>query len=117
MGLEVNAGKTKYILMSRDQNAGRGQNIKTDNSTFEGMDSSSIWERAILTNQNSIQEEIKSSWKSRNACYHWVLNLLYSSLLSKNTKINDYRTIVLPVVLYGCETRLVTLREERSKGV
>jgi hypothetical protein len=39
-------------------------------------------------------------------------NLLSSSLLSKNLKIEMYRTIILPVVLYGCETWLLTLREE-----
>jgi hypothetical protein len=41
-----------------------------------------------------------------------VENLLSSSLLSKNIKIKKYKTIILPVVLYGCETRLLTLREE-----
>jgi hypothetical protein len=39
-------------------------------------------------------------------------NVLFSSLLSKNLKIKIYRAIILPVVLYGCETWLVTLREE-----
>ena len=39
-------------------------------------------------------------------------NLLSSRLLSKNTKIKIYRTIILPVVLYGCETWSLTLREE-----
>jgi hypothetical protein len=38
---------------------------------------------------------------------------LSSSLLSKNTKIKIYRTIILPVVLYGCETWSLTLRKER----
>ena len=64
-----------------------------------------------LTNQNSIQEEIKSKLKSGNACYHSVQNLLSSGLLSKNLKM-IYRTIILPVVLYGCETWSFTLREE-----
>jgi len=41
------------------------------------------------------------------------LNLLYSSLVFKNLKIKTYRTIILSVVLYGCETWLLTLREER----
>jgi len=41
-----------------------------------------------------------------------VQNLLSSSLLSKNLKIKIYRTIILPVVLYGCETWLLTLRDE-----
>ena len=41
-------------------------------------------------------------------------NLLSSRLLSKNLRIKIYRTIILPVVLYGCETWSLTLREERK---
>ena len=70
-----------------------------------------------LTDQNSIQEEIKSRLKSRNACYHSVQNLLSSSLVPKNLKIKIYRTIILPVVLCGCETWLLTLREEHRLRV
>ena len=57
-----------------------------------------------LVDQNSIQEEIKSRLKTVNACYHSVQNLLSSSLVSKNIKIRIYIIIILPVVLYGCET-------------
>ena len=64
-----------------------------------------------LTSQNSIREEMKSRLKSGNACYHSVQNLLCSSLLSKNLKTEIYRTIILPVILYGCETWSPTLRE------
>jgi len=46
-----------------------------------------------------------------------VQNLLSSGLLSKNLKIKIYRTIVLSVILYGCETWSLTLREERKLGV
>ena len=100
--LEVNANITKYMVMSRDKNAGR-HNIKIDNSCFERVEEFKYLGRALI-NQNSIQEEIKSRLKSENACYHSVKNLLSSSLLSKNLKINIYRTTILPVVLYGCET-------------
>ena len=67
-----------------------------------------------LTNQNYIQEGIKSRLKLGNVCYYSVQNLLSSSLLSKTLKIKIYtsRTIILPVVLYGCETWSLTLREE-----
>ena len=65
-----------------------------------------------LTNHSSIQEEIKSRLKLGNVCYHSVQNLLSSSLLSVNLKIKIYRTIILPVVLYGCETWSLTSREE-----
>ena len=61
----------------------------------------------------SIQEEIKSRFKSGNACCHSIQNILSSSLLSKYLKIKIYRTIILPVVLYGCETWSLTMREER----
>ena len=66
------------------------------------------------TNQNSIAEEIKSRLRLGSACYHSVQNLLSSRLLSKNLKIKIYRTIILPVVFYGCETWSLTLREERK---
>jgi hypothetical protein len=65
-----------------------------------------------LTHQNSIQEEVNSRLKSGNACYYSVQNLLSSRLLSKNLRIRIYRTTILPVVLYGCETWLLTLKEE-----
>jgi hypothetical protein len=67
----------------------------------------------MLTDQNSIQKEIKSRLKLGNACCHSVQKLLSSKLLSKKLKIKIHRTIILPVVLYGCETWSLTLREER----
>jgi len=88
----------------------------TDNSSFTGVEEFKYL-GTTLTNQNSIQEEIKSRMMSGNACYHSVQNLLSSSLLSKNLKIKIYRTIILPVVLYGCETWLFTLREEHKLRV
>ena len=70
--------------------------------------------RITSTNQNYIKEEIKSRLKSGNARYHSVQNFLSSSFLSKNLKIKEYRTIILPVVLCGCETWSLTWREERK---
>jgi len=103
IGLEVSADKTKYMVMSRDQNAGRIHSVRIDNSTCERVEEFKYL-GTTLTNQNSIAEEIKSRLKSGNACYHSVQNLLSSRLLSKNLKIKIYRTVILPVVLYGCET-------------
>ena len=116
IGLDVNVDKTKYLVMSRDQNAGRSQNIKTDNSSFESVEEFKYM-GTTLTNQSYIQEEIKSTLKSRNACCHSVQNLLSSRLLSKNMKIKIYRTIILPVVFYGREICSLRLREERRLGV
>jgi hypothetical protein len=69
------------------------------------------------TKQNLIQEDIKIKLNSDNVCCHSVQNLLSSRLLSKNLKIRIYKTIILPVVLYGCETWSLTLREEKTEGV
>ena len=86
IGLEVNADKTKYMVMSREQNAGRSHNIKTDNRSFERVEEFKYL-GTTLTNQSSIQEEINSRFKSGNACYYSVQNLLSSCLLTKNLKI------------------------------
>jgi len=93
IGLEVNADKTKYMAMSRDQNAQQSHSMKNGISSFERVEEFKYL-GTTLTNQNSIQEEIKSGLKSENACFHLVQNRLSSSLLSKNLKIKIYRTII-----------------------
>jgi len=108
--------KTKYMIMSRDQNAGRSHSMKIDNSPIERVEEFRYLGKT-LTNKNSVQEEIKSRLKSGNACHYSVQNLLSSSLLSKSLKIKIYRTIILPVALYGCETWSLILREERRLRV
>ena len=110
--------------MSRDQNAGRNHSVRIDNSTFERVEEFKYL-GTTLTNQNSIpeeiksrlREEIKSRLRSGNACYLSEQNLLSTRLQSKNLKIKIYRTTILPVVLYGCETCSLTLREERKLRV
>ena len=99
-GLEVNA---KYIVMNRDRNAGRNRSIKLENSSCESVEDFKYL-GTILTNQNCIQEEIKSRLLSENTCHHSVQKVLSSGFLSKNVKINT----ILPVVLYGCETWSLT---------
>ena len=74
-GLEVNADKTKYMVISRDQNAEQSHSMKMDNSSFEMVEKFKHLGRA-LTNQNFIQGEFKSRLKAGNACYHSVQNLL-----------------------------------------
>ena len=101
------------MIMSRDQNAGRSHSMKIDNSSIERVEEFKYL-GTMLTNKNSVQEEIKSRLKVGNACYYSVQNLLSSSLLSRKLKITIRRTIILPVVLYGCETWSLTLREERN---
>ena len=67
-GLEVNAHKTNYMTVSRDQNAGRIHSMKIDNRSIETVEEFKYLGTTI-TNQNSIHEEIKSRLKLGNACY------------------------------------------------
>jgi hypothetical protein len=102
VGLEVNAEKTKYMLLSRHQNAEQNHDIKTADRSFKNV-AQFKYLGMTVTNKNLIQEESKRRLNLDNACYHAVQNLLSSHLLSKNIKIRTYKTIILSVVLYGCE--------------
>ena len=70
-----------------------------------------------VTNTNDIREEIKRRRNMGNACYYSLEKILSSHLLSKKLKVNTYKTIILPVVLYGCETLSLTLKEEHRLRV
>jgi hypothetical protein len=90
--------------------------IKIANRWFENV-SQFKYLGTTVTNQNLIQEEIKRRLNYGNACYHSVQSLLSSRLLSKNLKIRIYKTIILPVVLYWCETWSLTLGKEHRLRV
>ncbi|KAJ4431300.1 hypothetical protein ANN_19897 [Periplaneta americana] len=116
IGLEVNPEKTKYMIMSRDQNIVRNGTIKIGDLSFEEVEKFKYL-GATVTNINDTREEIKRRINMGNACYYSVEKLSSSSLLSKKLKIVIYKTVILPVVLYGCETWTLTLREEQRLRV
>jgi len=74
------------------------------------------FDRVVLTNQNSIAEEIKSRLRPGNACYHSVQNFFVFQVAIQKFKNQDI-SIILPDVLYGCETWSLTLQEERKLRV
>ena len=96
IGLEVNSEKTNYMITSRHQSVIQNQNIAIGNLSFE---------------------EIKRRKNMGNACYYSLEKILSSRLLSKKLKVKIYKTIILSVVLYGCETWSLTLREEHRLRV
>jgi len=115
-GLEVTTYKAKYMAMPQVQNAERIHNIQTHNISFEKVEQFKYLGK-IQVNKNYNHEEIKSRLKTGNAYYYSVQNLLSSSVLSNNIKIKIYRTIILPVVLHGCEIWPVTLWEKPRLSV
>jgi hypothetical protein len=116
VGLEINTDRTKYKIVSRYRNSGQNQNIRAANESFENV-AKFKYLGTTLTNQNDIYDEMKIRLNSGNACYHSVKNLLSSRLRPKNLKITTYKTLISPVLLYGCETWSLTLREDRRLRV
>jgi hypothetical protein len=103
-------------LLSSHRNTGKNHDIKTANKSFENVAQLKYFE-TTETNQKLIQEEIKSILRSGNACYRLVQYHLSSRLLSKNINIGIYKTTILPVVLYGCETWSMSLKKEHRLRV
>ena len=104
------------MITSRHQNVIQNQNIVIENLSFEKVEKFKYL-GITVTNTTDIREEIKRTINMRNACYYSIEKMLSSRLFSKKLKVNTYETIILPVVLYGCETWSLTLREEHRLGV
>jgi hypothetical protein len=115
-GLEINAENTKYMIMCRHSNSGQNQNIRIANEWFQKV-AKFRYLGKTLTNQNGIHDEIKSRLNSGNACYYSLQNILSSRLISENLKTKMYKTVILTVVLFGCETLSLTLEEEHRLRV
>jgi hypothetical protein len=71
----------------------------------------------VAMNQNCIHEEIKNRLSSWNSCYQFLQSLLSSHLLSKNSRTEICKTVMLTLVLYGCDTWFLKLREEHRSRV
>jgi hypothetical protein len=75
--------KTKYMVISRDQNAGQDDSVKTDNISIDKVEEFKYL-GTTLTDQNSIQEEIKSRWKLGNACLSFgAVSVVFQVIIQK----------------------------------
>jgi hypothetical protein len=102
--------------MSRSQKIGQKHSIKIAKRSFEDV-AEFKYLGTTLTDQNCMHEEINSRLNSGSASCHSVQSLLSSRLLSRNLKVKIYKTIILPVDLYGSETWALTLKEEHRLRV
>lgn len=117
IGLKINEDKTKYMYSTRhNQRRDRiGQNITMDEYNFERVKKFKYL-GTMLTENNDGTEEINSRIQAGNRCLYAVQDLLKSKVTSRRTKINIYKTIIRPVVMYGCEAwTLTAANEERLR--
>ena len=92
-----------YLEIGRHRGMIVNAHIKIGSNSYEKVKTFKYL-GSLLTSHNSIQKEIKCRLKAGNSGYYSVQTLLSSRLLSKNLKIKIHKTIIFPVVLYGCET-------------
>jgi len=104
---EVGLEKTKYMVISRHQNAGKNHNLLIANKSFENMAELGT----TATNQDCIQEEIKRGLHSEECFLHFCSESCVFPSPLQILKIKIYRAIILSFVLFGCETWSLTLRE------
>ena len=104
------------MITFRHQSVVLNQSIAIGGLSFENVQKFRYL-GVTVTNTNDIREEIKRRINMGNACYYSLEKILSSRLLSKKLKVKTYKTIILLVVLYGCETWSLTLREEHRLRV
>ena len=113
-GLHVNEKKTKYMNTSREPKP--LENVMVDGQQYEGVENFTYL-GSVINRQGKIEEELKSRLLSANRCYHACKDLLGSKLIGKKSKLQIYKTVIRPVVTYGCETWAATQNDEKKLEV
>jgi hypothetical protein len=113
LDLVVNERKTKYMVMSTSSTKRTPQSISIDNRTFEGV-SQFRYLGALVNSQNEISDCINDKIQKENRAYFANQTFFKSKLITRNTKVKIYRTLVRPVATYGSETWTLKARDENA---
>ena len=116
LGMEINENKTNYMVTSSYKHKRNAGDLRIGNKTFEAVQSFQYL-RNIIGNTNSNNKCIKGRIMMGNKAYYANRQLVNSSLISRSSKLQIYRTSVRPVVTYGSESWTLTMEEERALAV
>ena len=116
LGMEINEKKTKYMVTSTCERRRNAGDLRIGNKTFEAVQSFQYLGN-ITNNTNNKNKCIKERIMMGNKAYYANRQLFNSSLISRNSKLQIYRTLVRPVVIYGSESWTLTMEEERALAV
>lgn len=109
IGLQINEGKTKYMVISRREN--HEENLEVENYKFERVQNFKYL-GVTINSKNNNHDEIKIRLTAANKCYYGVTSILKSKQVSLKSKITIYKVIIRPVLLYACETWPMTKGDE-----
>jgi len=116
LGMEINENKTKYMVTSTYECRRNAGDLRIGNKTFEAVQSFQYLGN-IIGNTNSNNKCVKERIMMGSKAYYANRQLVNSSLISRNSKLRMYRTLVRPVVTYGSESWTLTREEERALAV
>lgn len=113
MGLKVSGAKTKFMAVtSKNRVRDAGQNITIDDYNFEAVEEFIYLGSSV--GKNNTKDEINRRILLANKCYYGLSKHLRSQILSRKTKIQLYKTLIVPVLTYGSETWTMTQAEEQA---
>lgn len=116
VGLAVNAGKTKFMVCSSRESRRLDSQLAAGDHTFESV-KEFVYLGSAITNNNNVSLEIKRRITLANRCYFGLSRQMNSRALSRRTKIALYKTLILPVLLYGAEAWTVSQTDAAALGV
>jgi sorting nexin-29 len=111
LGMEMNENKTKYTVTSPYEHRRNAGDLRIENKTFEAVQGFQYLGN-ITGNTNNNNKCIKERIMMDNKAYCANRQLVNSRLISRNSKLQIYRTPVCPVVTYGSESWTLTMEEE-----
>ena len=115
VGLAVNEGKTKYFVSTTKESRRRGQQVAIDNYNFEVV-KDFVYLGTSINNTNDVSLEIKRRITLANRCYFGLSRQLRCRALSRRTKITLYKSLIMPVLLYGSEAWTMSKADEGLIG-
>ena len=116
VGLAVNEGKTKYMLPAGRGARRLGSHVSTGEYNFEVVKEFTYLGTAVNSN-NDVSMEIKRRITIANRCYYGLSKQFRCRALSPSTKLTLYKTLVIPVLLYGAEAWVVSQADAAALGV
>ena len=115
LGLTVNDEKTKYLVSTKRESNRIGSHVAFENFNFEVV-KDFIYLGVNINSVNDISKEITRRINLASRCYYGLNKQFSSKLLSRRSKITLYKTLILPVLMYGAETWAMSADDEMKLG-